>query len=159
MAWFNDAKFGVFIHWGIYAVGQYAESWSFFNHGASWQDPADSLPHEQYMAQRHAFLARRYDPARWAELFAEAGAKYAVLTTKHHDGMALWDTAEHLSVVRDTRAGRDLVGPFCAPMRARGIHAGLYSSHCDWNHPDYPSVRKGDGSQPDPKHPGKRVNL
>jgi len=158
MSWFNDARFGVFIHWGIYAVGQYPESWSFYNHGASWQDSRDSLPLDQYMAQRHAFFARRYNPQQWAELFVEAGAKYAVLTTKHHDGVALWNTAEHLSVVRDTPVGRDLVGPFCAAMRAHNIHAGLYYSHCDWNHPDYPSVHKNDGSQPDPTHPGYKYS-
>jgi alpha-L-fucosidase len=156
MAWFESARFGIFIHWGIYAVGQYPESWSFFNHGAPWQDPMDSLPLEQYLAQRHAFLARRYDPAKWADLFAEAGARYAVLTTKHHDGMALWDTAEHYSVIRDTPAGRDLVGPFCAAMRQRGIRAGLYYSHLDWTHPDYPSVFRADGSKPDYANPGMR---
>ncbi|MBC8008940.1 MAG: alpha-L-fucosidase [Burkholderiales bacterium] len=155
-SWFADARFGIFIHWGIYAVGQYPESWSFFNHGAPGQDPADSLPLDLYLAQRHAFLARRYDPARWAELFAEAGARYAVLTTKHADGMALWDTAEHYSVVRDTPAARDLVGPFCAAMRAKNIHAGLYYSHLDWTHPDYPSVFKADGSRPSPDHPGQK---
>ncbi|MCU0772887.1 MAG: alpha-L-fucosidase [Verrucomicrobia bacterium] len=142
LTWFSNAKFGIFVHWGIYAVGQYPESWSFFNHGQPGQDPTDSLPYEDYMAQRHAFLARRYDPAQWAELFAEAGARYAVLTTKHHDGMALWDTAEHYSVVRDTPAGRDLVGPFCEAMRAKSLHTGLYYSHLDWTHPDYPSVTK-----------------
>lgn len=156
MSWFSNAKFGVFVHWGIYAVGQYPESWSFFNHGATWQDPADSLPIDLYMAQRHAFLARRYDPAKWADLFTEAGARYSVLTTKHHDGMALWDTAEHYSVVRDTPAARDLVGPFCDAMRAKGIHAGLYYSHLDWTHPDYPTVFKADGSRPDPTHPGQK---
>lgn len=152
--WFSDAKFGVFIHWGIYAVGQYPESWSFYNHGAPGQPQRDSLPHDLYMAQRHAFLARRYDPEAWADLFVDAGAKYAVMTTKHADGMALWDTVEHLSVVRDTPAGRDLVGPYCAALRSRGIRNGLYFCHCDWNHPDYPSVRKADVSQPDRAHPG-----
>ncbi len=155
-SWFHDARFGVFIHWGIYAVGQYPESWSFYNHGAPGQDPADSLPLDLYMAQRHAFFARRYDPAKWAEVFVEAGARYAVLTTKHHDGMALWDTAEHYSVVRDTPAGRDLVGPFCEAMRAKNIHAGLYYSHLDWTHPDYASVLRADGSLPDPTHPGQK---
>jgi len=152
LAWFNNAKFGIFIHWGIYSVGQYPESWSFYNHGAKGQYPSDSLSFEDYMAQRHAFLTRRYDPAAWAALFAEAGARYAVLTTKHHDGMALWDTAEHLSVVRDTPAARDLVGPFCEAMRAQNIHAGLYYSHLDWTHPDYPSLCHAEGIVTD--HPG-----
>lgn len=154
LTWFTEARFGIFIHWGIYAVGQYPESWSFYNHGAAGQNPDDTLPHELYMAQRHAFFARRYDPDRWAELFVEAGAKYAVLTSKHHDGVALWDTAEGLSVVRDTPAGRDLVGPFCRAMRDHGLRVGLYFSHLDWNHPDYPSVRKPGVSVGD--HPGHR---
>jgi len=158
IAWFRDAKFGVFIHWGIYAVGPYPESWSFFNHGAPGQNPNDSIPLDLYLAQRHAFFARRYDPDVWAELFAEAGARYAVLTTKHHDGMALWDTAEHFSVVRDTPAERDLVGPFCTALRAKNLHVGLYYSHLDWTHPDYPSVNHGDGHTPNRAHPGTRYS-
>jgi alpha-L-fucosidase len=90
-------------------------------------------------------------------LFAEAGARYTVLTTKHHDGMALWDTAEHLSVVRDTPAGRDLVGPFCEAMRARDLHVGLYYSHCDWSHPDYPSLHAPPGTPSG--HPGHRYSF
>jgi alpha-L-fucosidase len=144
LGWFEDARFGVFIHWGIYSAGQYAESWSFYNHGGEGQDPRETLPYETYMAQRHAFGARRYDPIEWASLFERAGAKYAVLTTKHHDGMALWDTAEHLSVVRDAAAGRDLVAPFCSALRSRQLRVGLYYSHLDWSHPSYPSVHKDD---------------
>ncbi|MEI6197259.1 MAG: alpha-L-fucosidase [Verrucomicrobiota bacterium] len=146
LQWFKDAKFGIFIHWGIYSVGQYEASWSFFNHGAAWASAADHLPRAEYMAQRHAFLARRYDPAAWCDLFKAVGAKYTVLTTKHHDGVALWDTAEHLSVVRDCAAGRDLIAPFVQAVRQSGLNLGLYYSHLDWNHPDYPSVRKGDGT-------------
>ncbi len=152
LSWFQDAKFGIFLHWGIYSVGQYEASWSFHNHGAKGQDAYDSLSKEDYFAQRHAFLARRYDPMKWAQLFAEVGARYAVLTTKHHDGMALWDTAEHLSVVRDTPAGRDLVGPFCDALRAKGLRTGLYYSHLDWTYPDYPTLRHSKGEVTD--HPG-----
>lgn len=154
-AWFSDARLGIFLHWGIYAVGQYPESWSFFNHGAPGSDPSDTLSHEDYYSQAKAFLARRYDPEAWADLFVEAGARYAVLTSKHHDGMALWDTADGLSVVRDTPAGRDLVGPFCQALRSRGIKVGLYFSHLDWHHPDYPSLYRGD-QPPDRSHPGHR---
>ncbi|MCX7003751.1 MAG: alpha-L-fucosidase, partial [bacterium] len=74
--------------------------------------------------------------------------------TKHHDGMALWDTAEGLNVVRDSAAGRDLVGPFCHAVRTSGLNLGLYYSHLDWNHPDYPSVRKPGATVGD--HPGHR---
>ena len=158
MTWFNHARLGIFIHWGIFSVGQYEASWAFFNHGAPGQDPRDSLPHAQYMAQRHAFFARRYDPEVWCDLFKAAGARYTVLTTKHHDGVALWDTAEGLSAVRDCAAGRDLVAPFVQAVRASGLNLGLYYSHLDWNHPDYPSVRNGPEGRTNfpPDHPSYR---
>ncbi|MFE6486808.1 alpha-L-fucosidase [Streptomyces sp. NPDC057757] len=133
--WFADAKLGIFIHYGVYAVDGWAESWSFYT---------GEVTHERYMDQLGRFTASRYDPAAWADLFARAGAGYAVLTTKHHDGVALWDTGtdhRNLDVVRDTPAGRDLVTGFVDALRERDLKVGLYYSHSDWNHPDYPSVR------------------
>jgi alpha-L-fucosidase len=131
--WFPDAKLGVFIHYGVYAVGGAAESWSFYT---------GEMTHEQYMKQLEGFTASKYDPDAWAELFARIGARYAVLTTKHHDGVALWDAGHrNLDVVRDTPAGRDLVTGFVDALRERGLKVGLYYSHSDWNHPDYPSIR------------------
>ncbi|MFF4353501.1 alpha-L-fucosidase [Streptomyces sp. NPDC001530] len=131
--WFTDAKLGIFIHYGIYAVDGWAESWSFYT---------GEVSHERYMKQLDGFTASHYDPQAWAELFARAGAQYAVLTTKHHDGVALWDTAHgDLNVVRHTPAGRDLVAGFTDALRKRGLKVGLYYSHSDWNHPDYPSIR------------------
>lgn len=70
--------------------------------------------------------------------------------------MALWDTAEHYSVVRDTPAGRDLVGPFCEAMRKQGLKTGLYYSHLDWTHPDYPSVYHSKRPKPGNHHPGNK---
>ncbi|MGW1024486.1 alpha-L-fucosidase [Streptomyces sp. NPDC002577] len=131
--WFPDAKLGIFIHWGIYAVDGVQESWSFFE---------GDVPHDQYMAQLDGFTAAKYDPREWAGLFARAGARYAVLTSRHHDGVALWDTAQgDLNVVRHTPAGRDLVGPYAEALREQGLKVGLYYSHSDWNHPDYASTR------------------
>ncbi|MCX4515407.1 alpha-L-fucosidase [Streptomyces sp. NBC_01619] len=131
--WFPEAKLGIFVHWGIYAVKGVAESWSFFG---------GEISRDAYMDQLGGFTAERYDPDAWARLFAAAGAKYAVLTTKHHDGVALWDTrATDLSVVKSTPAARDLVGPFAEALRTQGLRVGLYFSHNDWNHPDYPTVR------------------
>lgn len=131
--WFPDAKLGVFIHYGIYAVGGAAESWSFYT---------GEMTHEQYMKQLDGFTASRYDPDTWAELFARIGARYAVLTARHHDGVALWDTDHrNLDVVRDTPAGRDLVTGFADALRARDLKVGLYYSHSDWNHPDYATER------------------
>lgn len=142
-SWFPDAKLGIFIHYGIYAVKGIPESWSFFN---------GQISHEDYMSQLGGFTAANYDPEAWADLFQEAGARYAVLTTKHHDGVALWDTqANDLSVVKQTPAGRDLVSPYVQALRRRNLKVGLYYSHLDWNHPDYATVRRpGDQERGNP---------
>lgn len=128
MQWFADAKLGIFIHWGIYAVNDTSESWSFFN---------GETTHDQYMAQRKGFTAADYDPRAWAELIRRSGARYAVLTSRHHDGMALWNSARGLNVVRDTPARRDLVGPFVRALREKNLKVGLYYSLPDWSYPDY----------------------
>jgi alpha-L-fucosidase len=130
MQWFAEAKLGIFIHWGIYAVNGIDESWSFYN---------GYIPYDDYMKQLKGFTASKYDPVAWARLIKESGARYAVLSTKHHDGVALWDTKQNdLSVVKKTPAGRDLVTPYCDAIRKEGLKVGLYFSHLDWSHPDYP---------------------
>lgn len=136
MQWFKDAKLGIFIHYGIYAVNGISESWSFYNGEISYDD---------YMKQLDGFTASKYDPQAWAALFKEAGARYAVLTSKHHDGVALWDTKQgDLSVVKKTPAGRDLLSPYAAALREEGLKVGLYFSHLDWSHPDYATVHNGE---------------
>jgi alpha-L-fucosidase len=134
MGWFEDAKLGIFIHWGIYAVNGVDESWAFYNKKMPWKD---------YMNQLNGFTASKYDPAAWAELIKNSGARYAVITTKHHDGVALWQTAEkHYSTANHTPAKRDLLNPFYEEIRKRGIKAGAYFSLIDWSHPDYPAFLK-----------------
>lgn len=134
MRWFADAKLGIFIHWGVYAVDGVDESWSFHNRKVSW---------DAYMRQMKGFTASRYRPEEWAALIAESGARYAVTTTKHHDGVALWDTREaHYDVKDDTPAGRDLLSPLFSALRRRGVKAGAYYSLIDWSHPDYPGFLK-----------------
>lgn len=128
MQWFADAKLGIFIHWGIYAVDGTSESWSFFN---------GQTTHAQYMKQQNGFTASHYDPQAWADLIQRSGARYAVLTSRHHDGVALWDAGGGINVVDDTPAGRDLVGPFVDALRERDLKVGLYYSLPDWSHPDY----------------------
>lgn len=128
MQWFADAKLGIFIHWGIYAVDGTTESWSFFN---------GETTHARYMRQLQGFTADSYDPQGWAELIQRSGARYAVLTSRHHDGVALWDAGEGINVVDDTPAGRDLIGPFIDALRQRDLKVGLYYSLPDWSHPDY----------------------
>jgi len=132
MEWFEDAKLGIFIHYGIYAVNGIAESWSFKNNQISYVD---------YMKQLNGFTAKNYDANKWAKLFRDAGAKYAVLTSKHHDGVALWDTKlSDVSVVKKTPAARDLIVPFAKALRNEGLKVGIYFSHLDWSHPDYATV-------------------
>ena len=133
--WFKKAKLGLFVHYGIYAVKGVAESWSFYNGRISYAD---------YMKQLSGFTASRLDMKEWAALAAEAGAKYAVLTTKHHDGVALFKTAHSsLNVIEKTPAARDIVREYTDAFRAQGIRVGLYYSLIDWSHPDYASVYQG----------------
>ena len=130
MQWFKDAKLGIFVHWGIYGVNGIDESWSFYN---------GYISHPDYMKQLNSFTAKNYDPVYWADLFKESGARYTVLTSKHHDGVALWDTKlSDLNVVDKTPAARDLVDPFVKAMRENGLKVGMYYSLLDWSHPDYP---------------------
>jgi len=134
MGWFEDAKLGIFIHYGIYAVNDVSESWSFHNKQVTW--PA-------YMSQLSGFTASKYDPTGWANLFKEAGARYTVITTKHHDGVALWDTKEkHYDVIRNTPAKKDLIDPLVNALRKNNIKVGAYFSLIDWSHPDYPGFLK-----------------
>jgi len=134
MKWFGDARLGIFIHWGIYSVNGIDESWSFYNEQISYDD---------YMKQLNGFTASDYDPEAWVKLIKESGARYAVLTSKHHDGVALWDTKlSRLNVVDSTPAARDLIRPFINALRKSGLKAGLYYSLLDWSHPDYPNMTR-----------------
>lgn len=130
--WFKDAKLGIFIHYGIYSLGKVSESWSFHN---------GHISYENYMAQCEQFTAKNYDPKRWAQLFKKAGAQYVVMTTKHHDGVALFDTKySDLSVIRKTPAKRDLVAEYAKAMREAGLRVGMYYSLIDWSDERYRSI-------------------
>ena len=130
--WFKKAKLGIFIHYGIYAVKSVSESWSFHNGGISYED---------YYAQLDGFTASKFNAEEWADLFKESGAKYVVMTTKHHDGVALWDTkTSDLNVIEKTPAGRDIVKEYTDAVRSRDMKVGLYYSLIDWSREDYRSV-------------------
>ena len=132
LEWFKDAKLGIFIHWGYYGVKGIGESWSMYHKKISYED---------YMSQGKGFTAEKYNPEDWAKLFKKVGARYAVLTTKHHDGVALWDTElSKLNVKEKTPAKRNLVKPFVQALRNQDLKVGLYYSLCDWSHPDYDVV-------------------
>lgn len=130
MQWFGDAKLGIFIHWGIYSVNGISESWSFFN---------NYINHDAYLKQLEGFTASKYDPQQWVQLIKESGAKYAVITTKHHDGVALWNTktSNAITTIQHSAAKRDLITPFVSALKKAGLKTGLYFSLPDWSYPDY----------------------
>ena len=134
MQWFSENRLGIFIHWGIYSVRGTAESWAFHNR---------AMPYDEYMEQITGFTAREYTPEQWASLIRKSGAGYAVITSKHHDGVALWDTkANDLSIPARSPARKDVLSPFVEALRKEGLKAGIYFSLLDWSHPDYPGFLK-----------------
>jgi alpha-L-fucosidase len=134
MQWFADAKLGIFIHWGMYSVNGVDESWSFYNKKISYAD---------YMKQMKGFTASKYDAEAWAALIKETGARYAVITTKHHDGVALWPTKQnHFNVVNNTPAKKDVLQRFYKALDKQGIKRGAYFSLIDWSYTDYPGFMK-----------------
>ncbi len=133
MQWFKDAKLGIFIHWGLYSKGIDSESWCMYHKKRSW---------EEYMTQQAKdFTAANYQPEEWAKLFKEVGADYAVMTSKHHDGFALWDTKYSKINAKDfSAAKRDVYTPWVKAIRNAGLKVGVYYSLCDWSHPDYSPI-------------------
>ncbi|WP_454046030.1 alpha-L-fucosidase [Chryseobacterium sp. Marseille-Q8038] len=128
--WFKNAKLGIFIHWGIYSVNGISESWSFFN---------NYINHENYMKQLNGFSASKYQPEQWVNLIKESGAKYAVITTKHHDGVSLWNSKAEkaISIPQNSLAKKDVLSPFISALKKSGLKTGLYFSLPDWSHPYY----------------------
>lgn len=135
-AWFNEARFGMFIHWGLYAIPARGE----------WLRARERMSHEDYMTYFNEFTADHYDPREWARLAKKAGMRYAVLTAKHHDGFCLWDTKLTDFKSTNSPAKRDLVQEFLDAFRAEGIKVGLYFSIIDWKHEDFPHY--GDRQHP-----------
>lgn len=128
MAWFNEARFGMFIHWGLYAIPARGE----------WVRNYERIPKEDYMKYFYEFDPVDYDPKKWARAAKEAGMKYVVLTAKHHDGFCLFDTKTTDFNATNTKAGRDLIAEYVEAVRAEGLKVGLYYSIIDWYHDDFP---------------------
>ena len=146
--WFEDAKFGIFIHWGAYSVpawgprGSYAEwYWAYMSSPGT---PTYAYHRDTYGADTpyDAFIGRwkaeRYDPKAWVKLFNDAGAKYFVLTSKHHEGVALFDSAVSGRDAVDLGPRRDLAGDLFRAAREDGrLKAGFYYSLYEWFNPSY----------------------
>jgi alpha-L-fucosidase len=148
--WFTDAKFGIFIHWGVYAVpgwskkGDYAE---WYQQGLQGNDTARQKFHKAKFGNRtyydlaNDFKAELFNPDEWAKLFEQSGAKYIVLTSKHHDGFALWPSKEadrdwgfKWNAV-DIGPKRDLINDLFKAVRKTSVHAGMYYSLYEWFNP------------------------
>ena len=136
MKWFLDARFGMFIHWGLYAIPARGE----------WVRSTEQMEEADYMRYFYEFDPKFYDPVCWARAAKRAGMKYIILTAKHHDGFCLFDTATTGFKSTDTKLGRDIVKDFTYAARAEGLHVGLYYSLIDWHHKDFPHY--GDRQHP-----------
>ncbi len=130
-SWFVRDRFGMFIHWGLYSMPARHE----------WVMNKERLTDEHYRRYFERFDPDLYDPAAWARAAKGAGMKYVVVTSKHHDGFCLWDTAQTDFKAPNTPAGRDLLAPLVEAFRAEGLRVGFYYSLLDWHHPDYPVDR------------------
>ena len=127
LGWFLEARFGMFIHFGLYALPARHE----------WVMSREETPPDTYERYVRYFDPDRYDPSEWARAAADAGMRYMVITTKHHEGFCLWDSALTDYSVMATPYGRDLIGPFVEAVRAAGLKVGFYHSLLDWHHPDF----------------------
>lgn len=127
-SWFVNDRFGLFIHWGLYAQGARHE----------WLAHAEQIPNEEYDRRYFKrFDPDLYDPHLWAQAAANAGMKYFVITTKHHEGFCLWDSKFTDYKATNTAAGRDLLRPMVDAFRQRNLRTGFYHSLLDWHHPHY----------------------
>ncbi len=125
--WFRADRFGLFIHFGLYAEAARHE----------WVKSREEISNEDYQKYFDHFDPDLYDPKAWAKAAKNAGMKYFVITTKHHEGFCLWDSAYTDYKVTNTPYGKDILGPMVEAFREEGLKVGFYHSLLDWHHPDY----------------------
>ena len=127
MKWFGQARFGMFIHWGLYSIPARGE----------WVMHRERIPAEEYSKLAKKFNPKKFDADVWASLAKEAGAKYMVLTTRHHDGFCLFDSKASDFTSVKTAAKRDFVAEYVKAVRKAGLKVGFYYSLLDWRFPGY----------------------
>jgi alpha-L-fucosidase len=127
-AWFVDARFGLFIHWGIYALAARHE----------WVKHNEETRDKDYQKYFDHFDPDLYDPKSWARAARQAGMRYFVITTKHHEGFCLWDSKHTKYKSTKTPYGKDLLKPMVKAFRDEGLRVGFYHSLIDWHHPEFP---------------------
>jgi alpha-L-fucosidase len=127
LKWWTDSRFGMFIHWGLYALPARHE----------WVKNREKLTNEQYQKYFDHFDPDLYNPQEWARMAREAGMKYVVLTAKHHEGFCNWDSKYTDYKSTNTPFGKDILKEYVEAFRAEGLKVGFYYSLIDWHHPDF----------------------
>jgi alpha-L-fucosidase len=127
MQWWTDARFGMFIHWGLYALPARHE----------WVKNQERITTEDYQKYFDHFNPDMFDPKAWAKMAKEAGMKYVVITSKHHEGFCLWDSKYTDYKATNTPVKKDLLKEYVEAFRAEGLKVGFYYSLLDWHHPDF----------------------
>lgn len=137
MKWWRDARFGMFIHWGVYSVPAGIYKGQKIPGIGEWIMNNAKIPVAEYKKYAEQFNPIKYDPNQWVQLAKEAGMKYIVITSKHHDGFALFDSkVTDWDVVDATPYGKDLLKPLAEACKKNGIKLGFYYSQAqDWCHP------------------------
>ena len=138
--WWFQRRFGMFVHWGIYAI-----------HGLHEQEQwRYRVPRSEYVKLQPQWNPVKYNPDTWLDLAAEAGMKYICLTAKHHDGFCLWNTKETSYNTVNTAYGKDIVGMLADACHRRGVPLCLYYSIADWHQPNYPNQGRSHELPPQP---------
>jgi alpha-L-fucosidase len=147
MAWWKDAKFGMFIHWGVYSVPARQHEWVMH---------AEKIPVATYRGFAKEFNPVKFDPAAWAALAKESGMRYMVITAKHHEGFALYPSeVTDWDIAGASPYGKDLLGPLQTAAKAAGLKFGFYYSQAqDWVHPGGAKHKHPEDGGWDPAHRG-----
>lgn len=142
--WYDDAKFGILLHWGVYSVPGIGSEWFWKNLSDGDKDAMSYMtqnypPNSTYQDLARNFTANLYEPASWAKLFEKSGAKYVILTNKHHDGYTLWPSQWSFCWnAKDIGSHRDVLGELCSAVRRKtALKFGIYYSQYEWFHPQY----------------------
>ena len=150
-AWYREAKFGMFIHWGPYSLASVEASWPIMRPSASWP-----ITEPEYVALYKRFNPVQYDPAAWVELAMQAGQRYMVITTKHHDGFCMFDSALTDYKITNTPYAKDVIGMLAKAAHEAGMPLGFYYSPPDMHHPGYRDTTqlvkeswRGDATRPE----------
>jgi alpha-L-fucosidase len=164
MQWWRDARFGMFIHWGPYSVPAGIYNGKEVNSTGEWIMNTAPIPISEYEEYAKQFDPRKFDAKKWARTMKEAGMKYMVITSKHHDGFGLWDSkVSDYDIVDFSPYGQDILKALSEACKEEGIRFGVYHSIMDWHHPqaqglNYPEYNTQDSLKMNSRFPEYYTN-